>query len=361
MSLSVGMAGVIFTQTGLPNVQIAYRINPTPRVTLITAVSSAVCPSSRAKLAAFVDIAWSRFTGSRCIISYIFHCLRLTLTFQLWSGSAFQPTTLKDMGLRIQLNHLSNRCSTPHPCHRDFRVLHTNGVHEINLDFCGCEREVPRYIQLLRRQLFPATQLNPRTCATFGLLTQFHLLTLTSKVSAYDYYRALERLTDNTGVNLPKSRYRALIRMGLQWRHLKLLKRAGRGNDPSGVLGTKPGELAILCPTCPHPGINLPDDWKSRPATEQCVRFSPHLTFRSSFLFRFLYTLVVCMDANFRLKNQLVSNYSVDPGLGIGLAYMVDRKPYEKYVLSRANDDDVGNSLQFFRRESDASNRSKVV
>jgi len=30
------------------------------------------------------------------------------------------------------------------------------------------------------------------------------------------------------------------------------------------------------------------------------------------------------MDANFRLKNQLVSNYSVDPGLGIGLAYMVD-------------------------------------
>jgi len=67
------------------------------------------------------------------------------------------------------------------------------------------------------------------------------------------------------------------------------------------------------------------------------------------------------MDANFRLKNQLVSNYSVDPGLGIGLAYMVDCKPYEKYVLSRANDDNVGNSLQFFRRKSDASNRSKVV
>ena len=50
------------------------------------------------------------------------------------------------------------------------------------------------------------------------------------------------------------------------------------------------------------------------------------------------------MDANFRLKNQLVSNYLVDPGLGIGLAYMVDRKPYKKYVLSQANDDDVGGS-----------------
>ena len=61
----------------------------------------------------------------------------------------------------------------------------------------------------------------------------------------------------------------------------------------------------------------------------------------TNFDFRFLYTFVACMDANFRLKNQLVSNYSVDPGLGTGWAYMVDRKPYEKYVLSRANEEDV--------------------
>ncbi|KAF8156253.1 hypothetical protein BJ912DRAFT_1070632 [Pholiota molesta] len=46
------------------------------------------------------------------------------------------------------------------------------------------------------------------------------------------------------------------------------------------------------------------------------------------------------MDANFRLKNQLVSNYSQDPGLGIGWAYMVPRKPYEAYVLSKASEED---------------------
>ena len=51
--------------------------------------------------------------------------------------------------------------------------------------------------------------------------------------------------------------------------------------------------------------------------------------------------MFLCMDANFRLKNQLVSNYSQDPGLGIGLSYMVPRIPYEKYVLSRASDEDV--------------------
>jgi len=51
--------------------------------------------------------------------------------------------------------------------------------------------------------------------------------------------------------------------------------------------------------------------------------------------------MFVCMDTNFRLKNQLVSNYSQDPGLGIGWAYMVPRVPYETYVLRWANDDDV--------------------
>jgi len=58
-------------------------------------------------------------------------------------------------------------------------------------------------------------------------------------------------------------------------------------------------------------------------------------------LLRFLYMMIICMDANFRLKNQIVSNYSQDPGLGIGWAYMVPRLPYEMYVLSRANDIDV--------------------
>lgn len=49
----------------------------------------------------------------------------------------------------------------------------------------------------------------------------------------------------------------------------------------------------------------------------------------------------LCMDANFRLKNQMVSNYSQDPGLGIGWAYMVPRLPYRSYILSRATDSDV--------------------
>lgn len=103
-----------------------------------------------------------------------------------------------------------------------------------------------------------------------------------------------------------------------------MLKRGGRGHDPAGAAGTKNGELALMCPSCPHPGINLPAGWADAPP-----------------ILRFLYLLILCIDANFRLKNQLVSTYSQDPGLGIGMSYMVPREPYESYVLSRASDADV--------------------
>ena len=55
--------------------------------------------------------------------------------------------------------------------------------------------------------------------------------------------------------------------------------------------------------------------------------------------------MFLCMDANFRLKNQLGPNSSQDPGLGLGWAYMVPREAYEAYVLSRANDVDVSFSF----------------
>lgn len=57
---------------------------------------------------------------------------------------------------------------------------------------------------------------------------------------------------------------------------------------------------------------------------------------------RFLYAMLVCMDANFRLKNHLVSNLSTDPGFSNGMAYMTPRSTYEEYVLSQADAEDVG-------------------
>jgi hypothetical protein len=50
-----------------------------------------------------------------------------------------------------------------------------------------------------------------------------------------------------------------------EWRHLKMLKRAARGHDPAGAAATKEGELAVLCPACPQPGMNLPEGWQDAP------------------------------------------------------------------------------------------------
>lgn len=144
-------------------------------------------------------------------------------------------------------------------------VLHVNGIHEVNIKYCGCAGAFPQHIQLLRQRMYPASQITIRTCATFELLRLLHTLALTTKSNTYDFYRALEKMTSNTGLNAPKSRYRALLRMVLQWRHLKLLKRGGRGNEPTGALGTATGELSIICPSCPRPDVNLEEGWKLAP------------------------------------------------------------------------------------------------
>jgi len=194
-----------------------------------------------------------------------------TLGVQEWNSDSFERKSLKSIGLRYQLGHASMYCANPTPCHAGMLVLHTNGIQSIAIDYCNCSRAQPPHIQLLRRQLYPASQIAVKTCATFSLLRHLHKLALATKASTYDFYRSLEQLTDNTGIGSPKSRYRALFRMVLQWRHLKMLKWGGRGHDPTGARGTQPGELAILCPSCPRPGVNLPEGWEQAPAEMRSV------------------------------------------------------------------------------------------
>lgn len=78
-------------------------------------------------------------------------------------------------------------------------VLHTNGLHYVAVEFCKCWG-LQRRTQLLRLGWWPATPFDPQTCATFAVLRHFHLLNLQGKLPAYDFYRALELRTDNTGL-----------------------------------------------------------------------------------------------------------------------------------------------------------------
>ncbi|KAJ7713311.1 hypothetical protein B0H14DRAFT_3523473 [Mycena olivaceomarginata] len=105
--------------------------------------------------------------------------------------------------------------------------------------------------------------------------------------------------------------------MEREYSHLLMLKRAGRGHAKSGVMGMKQGELAVRCPCCSVPGINLPAGWEDVPPNCQ-----------------FLYIMFIAMDACFRLKRRLVSNELKDPSLGSGWSFLLQSAPYRKFLLT---------------------------
>lgn len=116
--------------------------------------------------------------------------------------------TLKDAGLRVQVGHLPGEvCRRPVRLPEDsFVVVDSDGVHDISLEYCGCETAAPRYIQLLRASLFPATVSEPKTAATFHVLETYQTLSNTAKISGYDFIMAVTRRMDNTSP--PKVRVR---------------------------------------------------------------------------------------------------------------------------------------------------------
>ncbi|KAJ7120481.1 hypothetical protein C8R43DRAFT_1136866 [Mycena crocata] len=238
-----------------------------------------------------------------------------------WDGTSFSRTTLKALGLRVQLGHAG--CARPHPAHEGFVVLDLPHVHEVAVDFCACERREPFHIQLLRRQWFPASQEIPKTAATFRCLRYFLILTHQAKTTMYDFYGALEKATDGAG-RKPPNRYSAFLRMVREFRHLLMLKWAGRGHDPVGVNGTKPGGLAVRCPACPRPGVNLPEDWEKAP---------PEI--------KWLYTIFLALDACFRLKRLMISSELRDPGLGTGLAYFTEQEPFRRFLLDVTDQEEM--------------------
>lgn len=121
-----------------------------------------------------------------------------------------------------------------------------------------------------------------------------------------------------------------------------MMKRGGRGHDPKGIGGTAQGELAVKCPTCPRPLVNLPEGFRSvAPSDRYRIFLHSFHCLRLKQYFRWLYRLHLAMDANFRLKNRLRSSIRKDPGLLTGLAYFVDDEMYSKHILKYVDEEEV--------------------
>ncbi|KAJ7036439.1 hypothetical protein C8F04DRAFT_1258005 [Mycena alexandri] len=244
---------------------------------------------------------------------------------EMWDEGKFERTTLKTLGLRIQLGHgkpnkarlREGRCANPQRAvDDDFVVIDDHRIHEVALDFCGCETAQPHDIQLLRACWYPSTGKHPRTAATFKVLKRFDLTALESHCAVHKFYMTIVRESDNTGTVPIRDRYDEFLRMTREWRHLVMLKRAGQGHDPAGVEATKAGECALLCPACPQPGKNLPPNWKDTPKSRRLISLRA----------------VPRTDANFRMRRKKVSSEEKDPSLGDGWSFYCEIAPYYSYL-----------------------------
>lgn len=125
------------------------------------------------------------------------------------------------------------------------------------------------------------------------------------------------------------------------WRHLKLLKRASQFCKAGGAAATAPGELALKCPACPHPGINLPPGWKDASPLLRLVCYCLPSGLLALTMPRFLYTLFTMGDANFCLKNRAHKNGHCDITLGPGMAYAIAPDLLSSHLKNYKSQDEV--------------------
>ncbi|KAK7022207.1 CxC2 domain-containing protein [Favolaschia claudopus] len=218
------------------------------------------------------------------------------------------------------------------PSVRTMIVLDFPHIHDINYRYCACDLSdrANNLEQLLRNDWYPATTVDPATCATFATLEIFRLTTVVGGLNVHDFVRTMEKSTDPWGVETVPDRYKAFGRMSRQFAFLGRLKRAGRAHDAQGVGATARGECAVLCWACPQEGMNLPDGWRD---------VEPQ--------FQFLFMLILAIDANFRMRNRLRANAHDDPPLASGWGYMQEEKGYKAHLRNAVPEKDISTCVAF--------------
>ncbi|KAF7325927.1 CxC2 domain-containing protein [Mycena kentingensis (nom. inval.)] len=265
---------------------------------------------------------------------------------EVWNGehwercTLFRSSTQGVVQLRMthQVGHHGYPCLRPERLGKGRRrrmvVMDVGGIYEVDIRFCACAdsmRHPNGHIsQLLDHGWYPATMLEPSTCATFRLLDHFRLLKVVGNANANDFVRVLERATDATLTTKVPERYKSFVRMARQWDFLMRCKRAGQGNLPDGIRTTEPGGLSVWCWACPDPKRNLPAGWENAAAEEA-----------------YLYALILALDANFRLKNRIRANERHDPALAQGLGYFVLLEAYKEFLRHYVAEDDVSSCIAF--------------
>jgi hypothetical protein len=103
------------------------------------------------------------------------------------------------------------------------------------------------------------------------------------------------------------------MRVARQWRQCKLYKWYGFAHDNEEP---RQGELALFCPACPQPGINmdLPNDGESDDSLA------------------WMYSRTLVMDGNFKAEHLHPVNPTDEVSLMDGLGFMVSDPTYKRHL-----------------------------
>ncbi|TFK59126.1 hypothetical protein BDN72DRAFT_781179 [Pluteus cervinus] len=189
-------------------------------------------------------------------------------------------------------------------------VVDVSGAHRLPVRYCRCSNAEEQEFQLLRMGLFPTSYQEVKTIFTFAVLDDYLIDNQECKTSGYHYFAKVKRRTSSAFPHRTPNRYRELIRLSRQWRMLKEYKWNGFAHTKETP---GPGKLAVMCPTCPQPGINLPENWKND---------ENQLLYMRSFV----------MDGNFTASHLKQKHPEDDVWLGSGTSIMTARERYYEHL-----------------------------
>ncbi|KAG1886594.1 hypothetical protein F4604DRAFT_1571859, partial [Suillus subluteus] len=253
---------------------------------------------------------------------------------QEWTGKCFEDKSLEELGIVWYMGHGGQPCpfsedpqawedvpldaeagSVPMETFASstttstLTIIHSTGVFLHNVVWCGCPgAKHQQHLQLLKARLFPASITRPQTAFTFEVLDHFLIDALECKTSASSFFEKIRRMTNHSFPGTVPNRYRELMRVSRLWRDLMSRKCFGFGHDTREKPGE--GDLAWFCPSCPQPGINIPDNWQDNWLISQ----------------RFV------VDGNFTAQHMTMKKPQLDISLSDGLGYMVKDREYQTHL-----------------------------
>ncbi|KAG7086172.1 hypothetical protein E1B28_002131 [Marasmius oreades] len=249
----------------------------------------------------------------------------------VWNGKFYDKRDICDLGYVYTFSHNHNGCrceaaeaggaySKP----LDFNLIDINGIHRIKCVFCACPghgRPEHRFTDLLASGIFPATVARAETGFTFNVLSEFHLHTVTSKKSPYDFVYSLRLRTCGFSpdlANIPDP-YQQFLRVQRIFRVAQAVKRSGHAHGMDQFFPNRPpGSVVVPCFACPEPGFNVPDHYWNEIDDD----------------FLHMVQLTMMVDGHFGLQRFAKVDDPDDVSLLDGLGFFPRDEEYNEYVGS---------------------------